>query len=153
MSAEVRKLAKAAEIKLKELQRCAPVPIAELKSFPSSGGVYVISKGSQNLYAGLAKNLKRRLRQHINGKQIQSAFTLKLAAHDFRKTIEKVPSKSKLRSHKAFKKLYADTASRIRLMNARYVEVENAKLRIVLEVFAGVTFNTRWNDFNGRGTL
>jgi predicted GIY-YIG superfamily endonuclease len=143
-----RKLVKEAERKIRALRRCKLIPISQKQQFPKAAGVYVICKGKRNLYAGLARNVQRRLIQHSNGRQIQSAFTLKLTAHTYRKNGKLSKSLNRLRTDREFRKIYARTADRIKRMKARYVLVDSMPLRIVLEVYAGMTFKTKWNDFN-----
>lgn len=150
MNASFRRLIEEADRKVHSLRRCKAATISNKKKFPAVPGVYVISNGSKNLYVGLAGNLKRRLAQHANGRQQQSAFTLKLAAHLFRKRNRtKAPiSLNKLRRTVAFHDVYKQTAEQIGEMKARYVQADNLRLRLVLEVYAGIVFKTKWNDFN-----
>lgn len=149
------KLVQEAKLLGRKLRKCAFVSMSESSPFPVSGGVYVISDRGIDLYAGLASNLKRRLRQHTNGKQIQSAFTLKLASYSFKKKhrSKQLLSIVRLRVDGDFLDVldvYARTANKVKQMKVRYVETDDPKLRIILEVYAGMLFNTKWNDFNKR---
>ncbi len=73
---------------------------------------------------------------------------MKLAARKFRKG--KVASKSlnQLRSDQNFRKIYSLTADQVKRMKVRYVVADALRLRIILEVCAGMSFKTKWNDFN-----
>ncbi len=144
-----RALAQQAERKLKELRKAKLMPMAERATFPKAPGVYAISKGNSVLYVGLSKNLKRRFAQHTNGRQYQSMFTIKVARDIYRKnTGDKSTSQTKLYESKKYKKAYKLAANNISRMSVRFVKVEDARLRIVLEVCAGMAFKTKWNDFN-----
>jgi predicted GIY-YIG superfamily endonuclease len=144
-----RELANQAERKLIELRRAKPVSITSKTDLRDVPGVYAISNGKSVLYVGLSKKLKQRFRQHTNGQHYQSMFTIKIARDIYRKqTGDKSTSQTKLYESKKYKKAYELAAKRVQKMKVRFVEVDDARLRIVLEVCAGMAFKTKWNNFN-----
>lgn len=144
------------EEKLAELRKSKLKPLADVSDFPRSAGVYIVYNGKRALYVGIATNLKRRLQQHIEDRRVSSALTLKLAfieANIVKKGGRYPQSREKYFRNEEFLTAYKAAAKKVRRMKVRFIEVNSAPLRIILEAYAGMLFKTELNDFNLENAL
>ncbi|MCW5681546.1 MAG: GIY-YIG nuclease family protein [Xanthobacteraceae bacterium] len=151
MRRNLQAIAKSVEKHLTELTRAKLKPLDDLSRFPKTGGVYVVYDGKSALYAGIATNLKRRFHQHIEDRRVASALTVKLAFLEAK--IVKVGGRYPKSRQEFFKDAnyliaYRRAAHKVRRMKARFIEVNSAPVRIILEAYAGMLLKTKLNDFN-----
>jgi hypothetical protein len=151
MKGKLQAIAQSVEKSFAELMKCKLKSLDDISSFPTNGGVYVVYDGKSPLYAGIAKNLKRRFHQHIEHRRVSSALTVKLAFIEAAivKTGGRWPkSRQDFFKDKKYLDAYEKAAHRVKRMKVRFIEVNSAPVRIILEAYAGMLLKTKLNDFN-----
>lgn len=136
---------------MNSLQDSNPIKLSKTSNFPTSGGCYVLIERNKNLYVGIAKNIRRRMRNHISGRPEQSAFALKLArkAASRKPTYKKKGGIKELMKDSIFSTAMKQTTSRVKGMSARFVVIDDdVALRYLFEFYAAVTLKAPYNDFN-----
>ena len=127
---------------------CATLP----KGMPKSG-IYLLSDGSQHLYVGRSRNVRRRLGGHSRPKSTHgmAAFAFRLAREatgQLRATYKREWSRSALVLDEAFQAAFVTAKARIREMAVRFVEEADPVRQAVLEVYVAVALQTPYNDFD-----
>ncbi len=119
-------------------------------------GVYVFSeyieKAETFLYTGQAVSVLARLREHcaITGKmKANFAYMLTMDTTN-RKLIPGSPNATKesMFRDSSFTSAFIAIVDRVKLMNYRYVHVEDKLERHLLEIYASVVLESKYNDFD-----
>lgn len=135
---------------LKRLKSEPPIRITDFTSFPSTGGCYVLVEKKKYLYVGIARNLKRRMKNHTCGRPEQSSLVLRLARKLAQKEATYRPGSSprSLMKNRIFKSAMKKTTERVRKMTVKYVEIDDGAMRYLFEFFAAISLRSPYNDFN-----
>jgi hypothetical protein len=118
-------------------------------AIPKSPGIYLfLEKDGTPIYVGQSRNLRTRLAQHCvpsGGHNSASlAFNIAKAQHedDF------LPrTRSQTQRESEFEPLFKEAKESLEQMEVRWIEVESAELRTVLEVYIAVLLGTKHNSF------
>ncbi len=117
-------------------------------------GVYLFTEAGVHLYVGRSNRLLARYKNHWMPKKTEreAAFAFKLAreATGFKKaTYKKGPgSRKHLALDPGFITAFTAAKERIRNMDYRWVEETDPTCQCLLEIYAAVTLETPYNDFD-----
>jgi hypothetical protein len=148
---KLQAIALSVEKNLAELMKSKLKPLDDISGIPKTGGVYVVYDGKSALYAGIATNLKRRFQQHVEHRRVASALTVKLAFIEAKivKAGGRYPqSRQDYFKDTEYLNAYRKAAQKVKRMKVRFIEVNSAPVRIILEAYAGMLLKTKLNDFN-----
>jgi len=136
---------------LDALLRKEPKKVLSLSKRVPVAGVYLLSEGTEHLYAGRTRDIGKRLRNHI-GTWREAAFAFRLAREatgNLKPSYRRGKgSREALMSDPAFAQAFDEAVARIRQMDARYVEAPDPVRQLLLEVYVAVALNTPYNDFD-----
>lgn len=137
------------------LQEMKPV---QKKDFPLSSvkrGVYLFTDPKDgHLYVGRSNHIRRRWGLHCNlgSTHNQASFAFKLAREATGNTEASYQpgsnSREGLLKDSNFKSEFEAAKTRIQKMEFRYVEVDNPNEKFLLEFYAAIALETRYNDFD-----
>jgi hypothetical protein len=116
-------------------------------------GIYLFTENGKHLYVGRSNHLLKRYKNHWGPKKTEreAAFAFKLAreATGFLKaTYKREGSRKHLASDPDFHKAFVSAKERIRAMEYRWVEETDPTCQCLLEIYASVTLETKYNDFD-----
>ena len=135
---------------LQRLVSSAPVRFDGLpKSMPDSG-VYLFSEDGVHLYVGRSKRLRNRLRYHATDRWLSASFAFLLAREAtgrIRPTYEKTGSRKELQADPAFRKAFLVACARINQMDIRFIGESDPVRQALLEIYAAISLNTKYNKF------
>lgn len=131
-----------------------PFRVADLsgRTVPSRG-IYLFTEGDKHLYVGRSDDIRQRLQQHTrpSAPQNQAAFAFKLARQAcgvLRPTYRREGSRTDLVSQDVFRASFEAQKARVRMMNVRTVEENDANRQALLEMYVSIALGTPYNDFN-----
>ena len=138
---------------LSQLKAMTPVKPDALPMQMPRAGIYVSSEGDQALYVGRSNDLRGRIGRHC-----RPGATHRMAAFAFRLAREKTGrleasyttagSRADLIRDAAFLAAFNEAKARIRKMDLRYVEADEPVTQALLEMYAAVALDARYNDFD-----
>jgi hypothetical protein len=133
------------------LMACEPITGARrLPLTAPSCGVYLFSEGDDHLYVGRTNRLRARHREHwaSTSKQNDAPFAFKLARYATDNVKAKGgPTRLQLQANATFSEAFLAAKSRITAMQFRWVEEEDPHTQYLLEMYASVALDARYNDF------
>ena len=110
-------------------------------------GVYLFSEGNDHLYVGRTDRLRDRHREHWSGKANDAPFAFKLARHATVNLGKGGPTRRALNIDPVFAIAFAEARERIAAMQFRWVEEVDPNRQCLLEIYATVVLEARYNDF------
>ena len=138
---------------LSQLKAMAPVKPDALPMQMPRAGIYVFSEGGQTLYVGRSNDIRGRIGRHC-----RPGATHRMAAFAFRLAREKTGrlaasyttagSRADLIRDAAFLAAFNEAKAGIRKMDLRYVEAVEPVTQALLEMYAAVALEARYNDFD-----
>src|SRR5258705_1227923 len=134
--------------KFEALVQMTPMTLTTVPKDAERSGIYLLSEGDLHLYIGRTRNIRDRLRGHV-GHYAGASFAVKLARLDIgRKTSYTTKDSTKqLMTDPQFVAAFEKAKARIRLMQIRYVEEADCNRQALLEIYATLSLNTTYNDF------
>ena len=122
------------------------------KSLPKAG-IYLFSDGDKPLYVGRTNNIRRRLQQHCRPGSTHNsapfAFRLAREARNVLKATYKTEgSRAHLVEDRDFAEAFKGAKARLCTMRIRVVEESNQLRQALLEMYAAVSLDTPYNDFD-----
>jgi hypothetical protein len=138
------------DAKCQALLAMNPVVAGNVSKDTPEGGVYLFSEGSTYLYAGRTKRaIGVRIRDHFR-RAPDCPFAWLLAREVTGKPATYKPEGSRraLLADPFFKAEYERAKDRIRKMDVRYVHEPDPTKQALLEIYAAVATETRYNDFD-----
>jgi hypothetical protein len=138
--------------KLALLLSTPPVTVATLPGTMPARGIYLFSEGNRHLYVGRTNTLRKRLQNHCrpSSTHFQATFAFRLAREatgNLRATYKATGSRTGLLLEPSFAQAFSDAKARLRRMSVRFVEETDAIRQCLLEVYAAVVLEARYNDF------
>lgn len=140
------------EPSFQRLIRMPPIRYGDWSEKMPSSGVYLFSEGSNHLYVGRSRNIRRRLGRHCT-----PGATHRMAAFAFRLAREKTGNlvatyktdggRGALMQDAVFVAAFGSAKSRIRGMDIRFVGEADPLRQTLLEVYCAVALGTPYNDF------
>ena len=110
-------------------------------------GVYLFSEGSDHLYVGRTDRLRDRHREHWSGRSHDAPFAFKLARHATNNLAKSGLTRKALEADPTFAVAFREAKDRISNMQFRWVEEADPNRQCLLEIYATVVLNARYNDF------
>lgn len=110
-------------------------------------GVYLFSEGDDHLYVGRTDRLRDRHREHWSGKANDAPFAFKLARHATGNLVKGGPTRKALEVDPVFASAFAEARDRVAAMQFRWVEEADPNRQCLLEIYATVVLDARYNDF------
>ncbi|WDF70962.1 hypothetical protein [Novosphingobium sp. KACC 22771] len=110
-------------------------------------GVYLFSEGDDHLYVGRTDRLRDRHREHWSGKANDAPFAFKLARHATGNLVKGGPTRKALERDPVFAIAFAEARDRVSAMQFRWVEEADPNRQCLLEIYATVVLEARYNDF------
>lgn len=131
-----------------ELMRCPPhIGPTRLPPTVPRCAVYLFSTGDTHLYVGRTDRLRARHREHWTGKANDAPFAFKLARHDTGNLTKGRPTRQQLEADPIFAAAFIDAKQRVANMEFRWVEETDANRQCLLEIYATIALDARYNDF------
>jgi len=115
------------------------------KRIPESSGCYVVMTEGSVFYVGIAKNLRRRLRQHLLADPSGANLAVRMAA---KALSEKV---SRVKKHADFEAAFSRAKEKLMQSTVAFIEIENPLEMYIFEPYCAMAFNT--GEFNYFDTL
>lgn len=135
---------------MEQLKNSALVPTDNLETVPLKG-IYAFYERGEPLYVGRSDNVKSRIQGHRrpSSGHGSATFAFILAKEDAEaeNINTKIPRKE-LEKHPRFKELYLKAKARVSSMQIRTVQVDDAILQTLFEVYAAVELPTKYNVFD-----
>ena len=122
----------------------------ELKDIPRQG-VYVFYESRKALYAGRSNRMKERIQEHSrqSSDNYSATFALRLAKEEYGRNhvILKSVTNKDLLNISQFKSLFSKAKERVAGMEIRVLKSQDQVEQTLLEIYAALALNTRYNDF------
>lgn len=138
---------------LSQIKAMTPVKPDAMPMQMPRAGIYVFSEGDQTLYVGRSNDIRGRIGRHC-----RPGATHRMAAFAFRLAREKTGrlaasyttagSRADLIRDAAFLAAFNEAKARIRKMDLRYVEVVEPVTQALLEMYAAMALDAKYNDFD-----
>lgn len=110
-------------------------------------GVYLFSEGDEHLYVGRTDRMRDRHREHWSGRANDAPFAFKLARHATENLVKGGPTRKALEADPTFAAAFSAARERVANMQFRWVEEADPNRQCLLEIYATVVLNARYNDF------
>lgn len=138
------------ERKYVELIEMKPVIAEQVPSNTPKGGIYLFSEDSLALYVGRTKRkISTRIRNHFSSSpDCPLAWRLAREKTGFYATYKIEGSRKELLQNPEFKMEYENAKKRIRNMEVRYVYEPDPLKQALLEIYASVVSDSKYNDFD-----
>ncbi len=116
-------------------------------------GIYLFTESESHLYVGRSDNILQRLHFHCreSSDHNKASFAFRLAREVCGATkpaYKKEGSRADLMSQEAFLAAFFAQKARVRGMDIRAVQEDDANRQALLEMYASITLGTPYNDFN-----
>jgi len=151
MSNEWNGLIKRMPILLKQLTSQPLRPWNDRGILPQKG-VYVFYEGEKPMYVGRTNSMSRRLQRHGNPSSGHNSatFAFNIAKRQaIKRRMNVRMSRSRLEVAPAFTELYLKAKKRVARMPVRVIEINDAIVQTLFEVYAAMSLDTReYNDFD-----
>jgi hypothetical protein len=134
---------------LNQLTACEAKPAARHSNIPAAPGIYLFSEGPTPLYVGNTRNLRQRLRQDTgeNSGENEAALAWRIALKDAQKRKLAIKgTRKEIEADAAFAEVFRDARQRVAAMDVRFIEIDDAMTRTILEVYAAQALGT--DEFN-----
>jgi hypothetical protein len=135
---------------LEQLVNCEPYRRGHRPAAPERPGVYLFAEGGKPIYVGQTRNFRRRWGEHTRPSSPENSapFAFNIARQEAARTNLDVTGPRKVVSKLPdFVELFQAAKSRVRAMEFRFAEIEDAPLRTIFEVYASLAFGTH-GEFN-----
>ena len=110
--------------------------------------VYVFSEGADHLYVGRTDRLRSRHKEHWSGRGNDAPFAFKLARHTSNNLRSKGGlTRNELEQDATFSQAFQAAKARVAAMEFRWVEEADPNRQCLLEIYATVVLDARYNDF------
>lgn len=141
--------------KLQALLAMAPHSPLDLPPDMPKRGVYLLTEGKRHLYVGRSNTLRKRICNHgrKSARENVAVFAFRLA-REVTGRIKAVyksgtgGTRKELMLYPTFVASFDAAKDRIRSMEARFIEEEDAVRQALLEVYVAVVLATPYNDFD-----
>ena len=139
-------------ILLNDLLSMSPVQPTNLPKNVPLRGIYLFSENSKHLYVGRSNNIRSRIQNHcrLSASHHQATFAFRIARGEtnFKKATYKTKgSRKDIEEDPIFKPAFSSAKESLRNMELRFIGVDDPILQALFEIYAAVTLNTPFNDF------
>jgi hypothetical protein len=140
------------------LDALVAMPPVTIETLPPKGdvptsGIYWLSEGSDSIYVGRSKRIRKRLVSHgrVSAGHETASFAFLLAREmtgRVKATYTKKGSRADLLLDPVFATAFLAAKARIRAMDVRFVAEADPVRQCLLEVYAAVALKARYNCFD-----
>jgi len=138
-------------ILLNELKANSLLNRNELEDIPKFG-IYVFYENNKALYVGRSNRIKLRIQEHSRPSSMHNSatFAFRLAREELARhqDIPKDATRGKLEKASGFKRLFFEMRARVAQMKIRVIEIKNPVTQTLFEIYAALTLDTKYNDFD-----
>ena len=121
------------------------------KEFESKAGVYLLYENGEPLYVGRTRNLRSRLRSHIQNSHNSASFAFLLARKKTGLTKASYQTSGSrvdlLQTNEHFRKAFDEARDRIRNMDVKVIEEKNPISQALLEIYVAFMTRAKYNEF------
>jgi GIY-YIG catalytic domain len=135
---------------LDQLLDCERHRKGERPAAPERPGVYLITEDDKPIYVGQTRNFRRRWGEHSRPSSPENSalFAFNIAKQEAaRKKLTLTGSRKAVSASPDFGTLFLAAKQRVRAMDFRFVEIDDAPLRTIFEVYASLALGTH-GEFN-----
>lgn len=119
--------------------------LTNARNISDKPGCYVVIQDTKVIYVGIAKNIRRRLRQHLTADSSGANLAVRMAA---KKLGEKL---GHVKKHALFLVEFEQAKKELAGCHVAYIEIENPLEMYIFEPYCAMRFNTE--EFNFFDTL
>lgn len=137
--------------KFAELVASPKFTVSSLPADMPEPGIYIFSERGVCLYVGRTNKLRNRLLYHTRANHNQATFAFLLARRETGKlkpSYRPEGSRRNLLEDPDFRASFDAARNRITKMDVQFVEEDDPVNQTILEVFAAVEMQAKFNDFN-----
>jgi hypothetical protein len=139
--------------KFEAMLAMSPVSPASLPKDVPGRGIYLFSEGDEHLYVGRSNTIRKRLQTHCRPSSGHNGatFAFLLACEQYGRgdaAYKGLGSRSDREKTPEFAAMFSATKERVREMDVRYVEENDPTTQAILEIYAAIALETRYNDFD-----
>ncbi len=136
-----------------QLLAMPPVTAGSLPKTMPKKGIYLFSENGQHLYVGRSNNIRGRIGRHCRpgATHRMAAFAFHLARDAtgyLKATYKKVGSRKALMAIPEFSNAFSKAKERIRMMDLRFIEVDDPTQQAIFEIYVSTALQTPYNDFD-----
>lgn len=141
------------DAKVDALLKAAAYRYAELPRGMPKCGVYLFSRGREHLYVGRSRRIRSRLGNHCRqtARHNQASFAFLLARERTGKVSASYStngSRADLCKDPVFLAAFDNAKTFLRSLDIRFVEERAPVAQALLEIYAAIRLETRYNDFD-----
>jgi hypothetical protein len=116
----------------------------------SKKGVYAFFENGKPVHVGRTRNLRGRLRGHITLSHFSASFAFKCARRELNMhaTYKSEGSRSQLMLHDTFGPEFERQIAKIKVMEVRFVEVDDPVAQYLLELYAVLEWDLSLDEFD-----
>ena len=135
------------------LIQMTPVTVANLPMDIPKAGIYLFSEDGKHLYVGRTNTIRKRLQNHCrpSSGHNSATFAFRLAREITGQTVATYTergSRSELENDPVFGPVFIEQKERVRNMDVRFVSEPHPMRQALLEMYASVSLQTPYNDFD-----
>ncbi len=139
--------------KFEAMLAMSPVSPAALPKDVPGRGIYLFSEDDEHLYVGRSNTIRKRLQTHCRPSSGHNGatFAFLLACEQYGRgsaAYKGLGSRSDLEKTPEFAAIFSASKERVREMDVRYVEENDPTTQALLEIYAAIALETRYNDFD-----
>lgn len=136
-----------------QLLTMPPVTAGSLPKTMPKRGIYLFSESDHHLYVGRSNNIRGRIGRHCRSGATHrmAAFAFRLAREStgfLKATYKKEGSRKALMDNPEFSNAFSKAKERIRMMDLRFIEVDDPIQQAIFEIYVSVASQTPYNDFD-----
>ena len=117
-------------------------------TIPKAAGVYLFTERGEHLYVGRTRNFSQRYGMHTwpSSGHLAASFAFNIAKREAqRSSVVVTGTRAEISAAEPVAALFAEARNRVRAMDYRVVQIEDAALSTVFEVYAAIALNTEGN--------
>jgi len=116
-------------------------------------GIYLFTENGRHMYVGRSNNIRKRLQWHCrpSSTENQASFAFLLAREKcglLKASYKPEGSRRHLMTQTAFSNAFVEQKARLRTMSICAVEEVDSNRQALLEMYASISLETPYNDFN-----
>jgi predicted GIY-YIG superfamily endonuclease len=138
------------ELKLNLLNNSQPIERIDIKNIEFEEGIYVFYEHDKPLYVGRSNRIKARLMEHgrIGSKHFSASFAFILAKEYAIENSKDIKGKKREELEKDIENFnFSFQKERVSKMKIRAIEIKDAKLQAIFEIYAHIKLKTPYNTF------
>ena len=137
---------------LRDLEKTGAPRLEHQPAVSTEAGIYLFVDKGKPIYVGQSRHLRNRLANHCQpgGRHNSASLAFNIAKCNYEEKYDskELPkTRAEIESHPKFEELFTDAKLSLDNMEVRWIEVESAELRTVLEVYVAVLLGTKYNSF------